>query len=405
MALILAVNLTGKVHAQESMSPAAVVNDEVVSHLDLFMRLRMAIIASGLQDTPQTRERLLRPVLRQLIDEKLQLQEAKRLEISIPANYVDNGVQEIAERNGMDTASFLSALKGQGVLETALRGQVEASIAWQTIVQTRLRAQLNISQDEIDETVNRLRENEKLSQVRVAEIFLPFDSPSDEGSVRETAARLIEQMQQGASFAAVAQQFSQSATASVGGDMGWQVESELVPELIPVVKNMEKGALAGPVRALGGFYIVALIDRSSGATNSSTKLRLSQILFDVPEGKREEVMSYAVENTAEVYSCGQLEKLGADIGAPGSGSLGEVVLSDLPDIIQGAVADLPIGTPSTPIDLNGRISVLVVCLREGGESKITAEQVGQTLERERLDMLSRRYMRDLRRESNVDIRI
>ncbi len=387
------------------MRAAAVVNDEVISYLDLTMRLRMAIVASGLENTQQNRERLLRPVLRQLIDEKVQLQEAARLEIDVPSSYIDEGIKEIADRNGMDQEAFLKALRDQGILESALRNQVEASIAWQTIVSTRLRSQLNVSQDEIDENVTRLRANEKLSQVRLAEIFLPYDLPADEESVRQTAMRLIEQMQQGAAFAAVAQQFSQSATASVGGDLGWQVESDLPSEFLPVVQSMKTGGMAGPIRALGGFYILALIDRSSGLANSRTKLRLSQILFDVPEGKKDDVIRYAVENTQDIFSCGQLEKLGSEIGAPGSGSLGEVVLSDLPNNIKAAVADLPIGVPSQPIELNGRISVLVVCLREGGESNISPERVSQGLERERLDMLSRRYMRNLRRTANVDIRI
>ena len=64
-------------HAPE-MRIAAVVNDEVISVFDLASRMQMVMLSSNIPDTPELRERMGRQVLRSLIDERLQLQEAKR---------------------------------------------------------------------------------------------------------------------------------------------------------------------------------------------------------------------------------------------------------------------------------------------------------------------------------------
>src|SRR5579884_1200947 len=55
---------------------AAVVNDEVISVLDLVSRMKMVMVSSNLPDTPETRQRLAAQVLRAIVDEKLQMQEA-----------------------------------------------------------------------------------------------------------------------------------------------------------------------------------------------------------------------------------------------------------------------------------------------------------------------------------------
>jgi peptidyl-prolyl cis-trans isomerase SurA len=76
----LIVLLAGPVAAQETRI-AAVVNDEIISLADLDERLRLALVSSSITDTPENRRRIASQVLRGLIDEKLQQQEAKRLNV------------------------------------------------------------------------------------------------------------------------------------------------------------------------------------------------------------------------------------------------------------------------------------------------------------------------------------
>ena len=80
------------------------------------------------------------------------------------------------------------------------------------------------------------------------------DNPEQDEEVHRFADRLYDQLHQGANFSAVAQQFSQSATAAVGGDIGWVRADQLSPELGKAVAQMRPGELSPPIRAGAGYY-------------------------------------------------------------------------------------------------------------------------------------------------------
>ncbi|HIC80732.1 MAG TPA: hypothetical protein EYP07_07170 [Kiloniellaceae bacterium] len=115
--------------AQDAFRPAAVVNDEVISVLDLSMRVRLAIIGAGVQDSQEVRRRLTPQVLRGLIDERLQMQEATRLDIAVTDDQVADALQQISQQNGMSEGQFLSMLRNRGVIPTTLIDQIRAQIA------------------------------------------------------------------------------------------------------------------------------------------------------------------------------------------------------------------------------------------------------------------------------------
>ncbi len=77
-ALLSLIFLSGPAASQELVRIAAVVNDNVISMLDLLARIKMAGLATGLEDSPELRQQLVQPVLRNLIEEQLQIQEAER---------------------------------------------------------------------------------------------------------------------------------------------------------------------------------------------------------------------------------------------------------------------------------------------------------------------------------------
>src|SRR5687767_2467617 len=65
--------------AQAVQGIAAVVNDDIVSTRELADRVRLVLASTNLPDDPETARRLEQQVLRAIIDEKLQRQEAERL--------------------------------------------------------------------------------------------------------------------------------------------------------------------------------------------------------------------------------------------------------------------------------------------------------------------------------------
>ncbi len=392
--------------AQDMLRAAAVVNDEIISMLDLDMRMRLAILATGQKDTAELRDRIVPQVIRGLIDERLRSQEAERLDIKVADEQVSATVEDIARRNKMTVEDFKNLLKSRGILQMALRQQVRAQLVWRTLISRRLRPSVTISDDEVEEVVSRITANRGSTQRLVSEIFLSVDSVLYEDEVRRNATRLFEQVRAGADFAAVAREFSESATTARGGDLGWVQEGQLPEELDRALATMKPGSLSIPVRTLSGYHILFLRDHRQISLGKVT-LNLKQILLALPDNASAEQLRQAAARASEmrprINGCAGLDELAGELGSPGSGDLGTLKLGDLPATIRDAVKGLPIGKPSAPIKVPGGISVLVVCERV--DSGVDRKRIRDRLIGKRLDILSRRYMRDLRRSANVDIRI
>ncbi|MEM7221500.1 MAG: peptidylprolyl isomerase [Pseudomonadota bacterium] len=403
--IILPARLSGPASAQDTLRAAAVVNDEVISMLDLIMRTRLVVLASGLERTPEAEQRMRGQVLRSLIDERLQLQEATRLDIKLDPQQLDGALEQIAQQNNMTRQQFEQVLVRQQILPQTLRDQINGSLTWRSVLAIRLRPTIEISDEEVDEVIGRIKQNHGATQLRLSEIFLPVDSPDQEDVVRETGVRMMEQLGAGADFNALARQFSSSATASVGGDLGWIQAEQLPDELIEVVNQMSESQVSGPVRTFGGFYILFLRGTRQVSMGAAT-LDLKQLLFDYPASAGESeiaaVRGQAAQAAGQVAGCENFDALAQEIGGPGSGDVGKLKLTDLPEATQGAVANLAVGQASQPVEIPGGFAVLVVCDRV--DDGVDREQIRESLANQRLDIQARRYMRDLRRAANVDIR-
>ena len=392
--------------AQDMLRAVAVVNDEIISMLDLDMRTRLAILATGQKDSDKLRKRIVPQIVRTLIDERLQMQEAERLDIKVSEEQISGALGEIAQRNKMSPERFGKMLESRGILPEALQTQIHAQLTWQLLIARRLRPSVIVSNDEIDEVVERIEANRGTVERLVSEIFLAVESAVNESRVRANAERLFEQLRAGAKFGALARQFSDSAAAARGGGLGWVQEGQLSTELDLALASMAPGQLSRPIRTINGFHILLLRQQRQKSLGAVT-IKLKQIVFAVPQGasaeQRNEAAARATEARQRISGCTGLDELSREIGSPGSGDLGTLKLGDLPSDLRNAVKDLPVGQPSQPLLIQGTPTLLVVCGREGGG--IDRDTVHQRLITERLDMLARRYMRDLRRSANVDIRI
>jgi peptidyl-prolyl cis-trans isomerase SurA len=398
---------------------AAVVNDEVISIGDLRSRVRMVMLSSNLAPTPDTEKRVAAQVLRTIVDEKLQMQEARRLNVTATDDEVKKAIGSIEKQNNMQPEQLDAVMKAHGIERSALVDQVTASIVWAKLVR-RLASQTNpVSDEEIDDALNRIKQNANEPQSRVAEIFLAVDSPQQDAEVRQLAERLTEQMRRGARFSAIAQQFSQSATAAVGGDLGWIRAEQLSPDLAKAVDKLRPGELSPPIRTGAGYYLMLVLDRRSGRGGGGsggggdaedTALRIVQVVFPLSAQASEAAKRAAVaeaQNTRSVAkNCEDMLRIGRE-KAPQLSSEGTVRLSQIAPQMRSLVLGLGIGQPSQPILQKNGVGVIMVCEKKtaGGPATLpTRDEVAESLMRQRLDTLARRYMRDLRRTAFVDVR-
>ncbi len=387
---------------------AALVNDEVISVLDIENRVRLIMVTSGMVDSPDTRQRLRGQALRGLVEEKLQLQEAARLGVFANDREVADAIDRIEQANRLPKGQLATILSQAGLGLPALEQQIRPAIAWQKLLQRRIRAQIHVADEEIDELLERLKARQGAPEFLVSEIFLPLDNPEQEEDVRQTGLSLIQQMQRGTPFPAIAQQFSRSASASAGGDLGWVQEGQLDPELEAVIKELKPGEVTLPVRTPGGFYIFGLRNRRqpTAPTPDDAVLALTQLVF--PARTAQELgaaQQLAQSARTTIADCASLARLANELRIAAPAEPRSLRLGDVNPAIRDAVRPLRAGQTTEPIRAGDTLVVRVVCARQDPPSALPSrEDAEDILVRQRLQLLARRYLRDLRRQANVEIR-
>lgn len=396
------VALASPAGAQERI--AAVVNDEVISLYDVEMRLNMVIGTSNLPDTPEMRRRLLPQLLRVLVDERLKLQEANQQKVAVTDADLKSAIAMVEQQNNMPPGGFVRLLDARGVDRATAMNQLRADIAWIKVIQ-RLRPLVKIGEDEVDAQLARMKANEGRPEHHLSEIFLSVDNPARDEETRRAAERLVEQLRSGADFKAIARQFSQSPSAATGGDLGWLSSGQLDADLEAVVRDMQPKQMTGPVRSISGYHILLLQERrqSKTANVAEAKLTLSQIFLTAGSDAAFRERVIAAARTAK--SCAEFDSVATQARTPRSGSLGQVKAGDLPAHLRDIVLSQPLNSATKPIATEGGQLVLMVCARDVPSSLPTRDQVVGRMEGERLEMMSRRQLRDLRRAAFVDIRL
>lgn len=399
-------------HAQQVQRIAAVVNDEIISVRDLRNRIEMVIVTSELPRTNETAQRLAPQVLRNLIDEQLQMQEADRLSVTISDSEMERARSDLEARNGLRPGQFHDFVTQLGIDPGTVERQLRSNLLWSKLVQRRFASQVEISAEEVEETRARLAADVGKEQKRVSEILLTIDDPTKENDIVQLANRLVEQLRGGASFGSVARQFSQAANANVGGDIGWVLSDQLAPELADAVSAMSVGEVSDPIRTIVGYHILQVSDTRVLAKPdpAQTELRLSQVFLPVrPSDNAEQrrTQTEAVRSvTAQATSCEQLATLAREAGSPVAADLGSSRLGALPENLRVQVADLQVGQKTDPIDLPNGVMAVMVCERSDPESNLPEPaQIRRQLENQRFEVLAQRYLRDLRQAAFIETRV
>lgn len=391
---------------------AAVVNDEVISVYDLESRTTLIIATSGLPNNEETRRRVQPQVLRNLIDERLQIQEADRLNATVNEREIAEAVQRVEKSNGMQPGQLAQELANIGVDRNAVNNQIKAGLAWQKVVSRRLRPALQVGQDEIDEVLERINANKGAVEYLLAELFLSVETPEQEEEIRQTMENILDQMRRGSAFQAMAQQFSQSASASTGGDIGWVERSQLEDEVVALLDQMQLNRATPPIRTATGFYVYLLREKRTLAAPSpeDATVSLAQLILPLePDATPAEVTSQTelVETVREsVTDCADLKRAAGELGLPGGDPTPELRVGDLNPAVRPLISTLKADEAAKPMRGDTGVVVVMVCTRKDPPSNLPSrDDIAENLTRQRLDLIARRHLRDLRRAAFIDVRV
>jgi peptidyl-prolyl cis-trans isomerase SurA len=411
--ILFFLSVSANLNAQDMQRIVAVVNDDIITLHDFENRVRLTLMSSNMPDNPEMRRRVASQVLRKMIDENLQLQEAKKQGISITDAELSPFLENIEKSNNLPKGGLFAMLDRAGIDKSSLSDQVRADILWGRVVRRVFLPQSKVSEEEIKSTTAKISEQLGQPEVLLAEIFLAVDNPSADAEVRGMADRLAEQLKGGAPFQGLARQFSQSVTAANGGDLGWIRAGQSSPEIESAISKLNPGDLSPPIRSVSGYHIVLLRDRRQpvAASSADAELTVSQVALPLPPradavviAKQSEVARAA---TQSLKNCDEMDALVAAGGNRKGNRVKGIKLSSLAENIRNVAKTLPINTPSPPIAAPSTVVVIMVCERlEATQPGMpTREKIVTKLEAEKLDLQARRHIRDLRRSAFVDIRI
>lgn len=402
--------LAAPAQAQDVEGVAAIVNDEVISTYDVRQRMRLILVSTGVQPDEQLLMRVQAQALRALIDERIQMQEAREYEIEVEETEVDDAMSNLARQNNT-TADQIAAELGQfGVDVSTLEDQLRAEIAWNILISGRYRTRVRVSDDQITDTLRRLAASAAKPSYLISEILIDTPMNVTEEEVSQFIDALYGQIQQGAPFPALARQYSSAASAAQGGDVGWVRSGEMDPEIETVLEKMEPGRVSPPIATSDGIYIIALRDRQTG--ENVERWTLKQLLVplapEAGEEARQDARDELVRRTRRLRDgCDGLEDAAKRINGSMTADLGSVSPADLAQQFRVAVADVEEGGVSAPIDSPAGVLVIGVCDKDalGGASLPSREDVEDRLLDQQLSQLSRRYLRDLRRSATIETRV
>lgn len=383
----------------------ATVNDSVITGFDLRQRMLLLIAMTQVQPTPENIPAIQQQALNALVDEHLQVQElAKYEDLVVSDEQVAEEITAMAQEVGASPQAYVDFLAQGGIRPATLREQVRTQIGWSQLVGGRFQSRARVSRAAVTAAMRQISEAATKKQYLIGEIYIESARVGGQQAALNGANQLVQQMVQGAPFQAVAQQFSAAPSATRGGDAGWVVEGTMQPALQQALDQLAVGQLSRPIPVDGGVYIVYMRDKRDGA--SASLVQIKQVMIELPDTASEAEVTAAsqrLEALRPQLTCDtMLARATSEQGLLGA-DLGEADVQNLAPQFQQVARSAEVGSISTPVRTPLGLHLLAVCGRRvGGTEAPNPQEVENTLFRQNLATLGRRYMRDLRADALIE---
>ena len=399
--LLLFILLPIKLFTQDIQAISAIVNDEVISRYDVQQRVQLIVSTAGIKPTQENIKRLETQALRSLVNEKIQLQEAIKLDVPSSDDEVNLMLERIANGNQMSGQEILQQINSQGVRAETLLNQIKAELLWNKIVRGRYGSYINVNEDEVSIVYDRTMESIGKDQYDISEIFIGYENEQEQQEANILANKLVEQLRSGAAFAAVAQQFSQTASSGQGGYIGWVTEGQLDNEIIDSLKELKKDEISNPINTVAGLYVIKLNDKTKagGKNPLRNQYDLVSVIFEINQKKESENFS------KDFVSCKRIDQLTDKYNEKEVNYIGKRILSDLPEDLHNELLNKEAGDTLNPRIIGENINIILICDRKDDIGiQVSRETIEENIYAQKIGMMSRRYLRDLRRDAVIEYR-
>ncbi|MCR6660949.1 MAG: peptidylprolyl isomerase [Asticcacaulis sp.] len=383
------------------------VNNDMITSYDLKQRMLLLIVTSGVQVTQENYAAFQQQALNSLIDERLEQQEMDHWKVKVTDAEVDDEIARMAAQSNLKPDQLLSELKRVGVEPATLRAQIAAETGWNQLVGGRYHSSANVGTAQVDSLMDKVIADGQKPQYLVAEIFIDNTTAGSPANALQGAKQLRDQIAaKVAPFQAVARQFSNAPSAANGGDAGWLVSGNMDPAVETVLASLKPGEMSEPIVTKDGVYVYLLRQKTDG--NADMVFRIKQAAVPLPANASPADVAAANAALASfrsrVDSCEAFDDLnGKGPAGVQVTDLGDAQLSTLLTNYADALRPLKNNQVTEPLRNAQNMNVLYVCDRQlAGDNALSRDQVENNLVNQRLSMLGRRYLRELRSTATIE---
>ena len=375
----------------------ATVNNEPISIYDLIQRANLFSISAKIPINEDFTTKILPDLISGYIDEVIQIQEIKKENVLVQDDQVQNLVDGIEKENGFKKGELKNFLKENKTEISILEKQLWANLGWRQLVANKFRQKIIVQESEVEVIHNKLKTDIGKDEFNVEQIFISFENKK-ENDVFNTINNLYKQLIGGGDFLSIAKQFSDSYGGKIG-KMGWVPESDFDDKIVNDIKKLEINNFSKPIKGENGYFIIKLLNKRIIGQETINDVSLFRI--ELIE-KNDEV--YQLLNN--IGNCDELEEFAKTYGSTDSGSLGSFKYIELSNQLKSEVQKLNKNEISAPIKYDAGEFHIMICDINKAKPIIPSKfKIQDILINQKLEVLARQYMSELRTKAIIDIRI
>lgn len=396
---------------------AIVVNDGIVLRSDIaqeqqFLQSTARVNKQPFPDNEQTRQQ----IVQRLIDKEIQRQRATSVGISIDAATVNRAIENIAGENNLTTFEFRDQLQKQGFDFAYYRASIEHELLVQRLVQREVESSITVTENEIDEYLAARESSEpEAVRYRLQHILIALEAGASDVQrelARQEAQSVIDRVNAGESFAAIAREVSDGPRAATGGDLGWRQSQELPDFVAAVLPSLSTGDISEPITSENGFHVVLMQNiQGNGEQEPGEDVRIRHIFIRTSADTSSDARQILTAARERIISGESFAELAAELSEdPDSnkngGELPWINREQMPRQMAEVAANLPNSRISQPFRSDFGWHIMEVLDRRqstGGNSRERA-QASQVLRQQKFVREIDNWSRRLRDEAFVEFR-
>lgn len=395
----------------------AVVNQELVTNAELqsrLTRIRAESARTGQALPPPGA--LRKEVLDSLIDERVQVTNARETGPKLDEAEIDRAVVNVAVQNQMTMPQLRARLQQQGLSYASFRSNVRDQISVERVREREVNLRIRISDADVDALIEQRRvANGKSPQLNVAQILVsvPEGASAEVAEQRRVRAEAaLTRVKGGEDFAAVAREISEDGNKAQGGVIGMRPADRLPDLFVDGVRALKTGEVAPTLlRSGAGFHVLKLVERQDGGAFTATQTHARHVLLRVSAQLSAEAASRRLADLKRQISGGKsFEQVARENSEDGSaaagGDLGWTAPGTFVPEFEEAMNNLAINGISEPVVSRFGVHLIQVLERREVviDLKQQREQARNVLREQRFDEAYADWVRDLRGRAYIEMR-